>query len=114
MFSKQISLHVTKPAIIEIAEGSILSCDFSLKKISTKRLHVKIMEDKIEAWESLRDRADQIIKNQITKHFPCQYGYPAPDKTESSRQYEMEMGRALWAYARSDLVIKGIQIKDLL
>lgn len=72
----------------------------------------KRSEEKIEKWESLRDCAEEIIKRSLDTHFPSQYGHPAPDKAVS-KEYQMEMGRALWAYARSDLVIKAIQIKNL-
>lgn len=66
----------------------------------------------IEAWKTLRDTADTITKNTLKTQFPHQYGYSDPAKAgRTSRNSEIEVGRALWAYARSDLMIKSFQMK---
>lgn len=69
----------------------------------------KDVNAKLEQWKVLRDHADEIIKRTLGTNFPCPYGYQSPSK-QSSRESEMEVGRALWAFARSDLMIKTIQI----
>lgn len=69
----------------------------------------------IEAWKTLRDKADTITKNTLKTQFPHQYGYSDPKKAcGTSCISEIEVGRALWAYARSDLMIKSFQIKQLI
>lgn len=65
----------------------------------------------IENWKQLRSRADGVIKETLKTHFPCEYGYPNPMNTPKSYQQEESIiGRTLWAYARSDLTIKTMQM----
>lgn len=72
----------------------------------------QIVRVQIEAWKTLRDTADTITKNTLRTEFPHQYGYSDPAKAcGTSRNSEIDVGRALWAYARSDLMIKSFQMK---
>lgn len=72
----------------------------------------KQWKQQIETWEKLRAEADVVIKGTLAKHFPCENAKPKLDNTHKSyHQEELSIGRALWAYARSDLTIKTIQLK---
>lgn len=70
------------------------------------------MNTQIKSWKNLRDQADKLVGNTLKTHFPCEYGRPRPGTVPKSNQKEeLIVGRALWAYARSDLTIKTMQLK---
>lgn len=80
-----------------------------------EKLRTKIMDknwnQQIESWKEVRSNADQVIIDTLRMHFPAKYGYPNPMVTpKSNPAAEAAIGRTLWAYARSDLTIKTIQL----
>lgn len=68
-------------------------------------------ENQIELWQKLRDQSDRNIRQSLNIHFPRRYGYPKCEYFPSRIQEEKLMvGRALLTHARSDLIIKTIQM----
>lgn len=72
----------------------------------------KQWNNEIKSWTVLRNKADDLIKDTVEKNFPCPYGYPtAKTSPEFITFSEKKMGRALYAYVRSDLLIKTMELK---
>lgn len=72
----------------------------------------KKWEKQIISWTKLRDQADGMIKSTLENYFPCPYGYSKAKTSEELQKFtEKSMGRSLFAYARSDLLIKTLELE---